>query len=478
MSTTTAADGRRIAFAWLWAVAVILHLLYLAGSFAAFESFTFDHALYLVLGVGAIALLCRPRSTALLAFVCILTPITAWEEAPALGNHWLLASLISLALLGSMAIGALRRPRDVGGSVDRDGFPVARLVFLIAYGFAALSKFNTSFADPTVSCANVFADQVARSVGLSGLHATSGDGWTHLVPIAVMAIETSVVVLLVIARTRVLGVIVALVFHGIISLDTEHAFSDFTSLIAAIAVLFLPDRWFADLAVLLRRSSGRMLARVATAVVAATSTLLLVWQSTDTNRQSWRAIGHGRDALWWAIGAAVLGIVVLTAIRTRTIRADVALLPRDRWLLAVPGAAVLIGLGPWLGVRTGTSWNMYANLVTARGETNAWFAPGTLRLLDEPDDLVRIVASTDPALDPYIDSGERTPFVNLRLYTSSHPDFSITYERDGVTTTVDHSRVDDELGSAPEWWWRKVLTYRSVDIDGPARCQDTMWALR
>ena len=151
---------------------------------------------------------------------------------------------------------------------------------------------------------------------------------------------------------------------------------------------------------------------------------------------------------------------------------------RQAWLLAVPGAAVLIGLGPWLGVRTGTSWNMYANLVTARGETNAWFAPGTLRLLDEPDDLVRIVASTDPALDPYIDSGERTPFVNLRLYTSSHPVFSITYERDGVTTTVDHSRVDDELGSAPEWWWRKVLTYRSVDIDGPARCQETMWALR
>ena len=178
------------------------------------------------------------------------------------------------------------------------------------------------------------------------------------------------------------------------------------------------------------------------------------------------------------IGACVLTTVVVGIVHFRTVRSDVALVPADRWLLAWPGLAVLIGVGPWLGVRTATSWNMYANLVTSRGSTNAWFAPGTLRLLDEPDDLVRITASSDAALTPYVDNGDLVPYVNLRLYTSTHPSFSIAFERDGVTTTVDDTRADPSLGREPEWWWRKVLTYRSVDGDGPARCQDTMGALR
>lgn len=457
---------------------VVLHLLYLNPAYAAFGSLTFDHALAVALGVAAVALLVVPRSVVLLSIVCVLTPISAWQEAPTLGNHWLLASLVSIGLLVAMAVGAARRPRAVDVALDRDGLPVARLVFLIAYGFAALSKFNSSFADPTVSCANLFLDQVSRSIGIAGLHASSGDGWTHVVPFVVMAIETSVVVLLALAPTRVLGVIVAIAFHGIISLDTEHAFSDFTSLIAALAVLFLPDRWFAELHRRLVAGRMRAIARAATIVVVTVAAALLVWQSTDAGHRSWRTIGHWRDALWWIVGASVLAIVIAFAVRFRSLRADVALLPADRWLVAVPGLAVLVGLGPWLGVRTGTSWNMYANLVTAQGRTNAWFAPGTLRLLEEPDDLVRIVASSDPALDRYIASGDLVPLVNLRLYTATHADLAITFERDGASTIVEHTRDDAVLGRAPEWWWRKVLTYRSVDLDGEASCQDVMWALR
>ena len=457
---------------------VVLHLLYLDGSYAAFGSFTVAHGLYVALGAAAVALLVVPRCVPLLAIVCVLTPITAWEEAPVLGNHWLLASLVALALLLAMAIGSLRRPLDLGDALDRDGLPTARLVFLVAYGFAALSKFNSSFADPTVSCANLFLDQVTRSIGIDGVHASSGAGWTHLVPIVVMAIEASVVVLLALAPTRVLGVLLALVFHGIISLDTEHSFSDFTGLVVALALLFLPDEWFAELHIRFATAPLRTIGRIARLAIAAVVATLLVWQSTDTGFRSRSTIGDWRDVVWWSVGAAILGLVITGAVRSRSLRSDVALLPADRWLVAVPGIAVLVGLGPWLGVRTGTSWNMYANLVTSQGRTNSWLVPGTLRLLDEPDDLVRITASDDPALGPYVRSGASVPFVNLRLYTSTHPDTSITFERAGTTTTIEHTRADPSLGRAPEWWWRKVLTYRSVDLEGPAACQDTMGALR
>ena len=476
--TETAGPTRRVVFAWLWAVAVLVHCLYLPGNSALLSAVTMWNISHLALGVAALVLLCRPRSDIALAAVCIGVPVTAWVEAPRLGNHWLLASIVAMTLLASMGVGVARRPRDVDRAIDVDGFATTRLIFLVAYGFAAFSKYNSSFTDASVSCANIFFEQVASTVGLSGIGATGGAGWTRVVPFVVMAVETSVVVLLVVARTRVLGVVLALVFHGIVSIDTTHSFSDFSAVIAVLVVLFLPDRWFDGIGRRLTDAPWHRVMSIVTGVVATGFGALLAWQSLDESRRWSDAIGHGREALWWAIGAAVVVAVIVGAARTRTIRSDVALLPADRWMVAWPSLAVLIGLGPWLGVRTATSWNMYANLVTARGETNSWVVPGTLQLLDESGDLVRIVASSDPALSAYVASGDRVPFVNLRQYTATAPDFSVVYERDGRTIVVEHTRDDPTLARAPAWWWEKVLTYRSVDLDGPTTCQEFMDALR
>jgi hypothetical protein len=469
---------RRVVFVWLWAVVVLIHTLYLPGPSALLSGVTMWNVTHLALGVTALILLCRPRSNLVLAVVCLGVPVTAWVEAPRLGNHWLLASIVAVAILSSMAIGALRRPRDVDGALAVDGFAAARLVFLVAYGFAAFAKYNSSFTDATVSCANVFLEQVASTVGLSGLGATSGAGWTRVVPFVVMALETSVVVLLAIARTRVLGVVLAMTLHGIISINTDHSFSDFSIVIATMAVLFLPDDWFDAFGRWLSGRSGRTTARIVTIVVTASLASLLVLQSVDDDRRWSEVIGHGREAMWWTIGAVLLAGVVMGTVRTRTIRSDVALLPADRWMLAWPALAVIIGLGPWIGVRTATSWNMYANLVTARGETNSWLVPGTLSVLDESGDLVQILASSNRALAGYVESGDQVPMMNLRLYTATARDFSLVYVRDGVMTRVAHTRDDPTLGRAPAWWWNKVLTYRSVDLDGPATCQETMGVLR
>ncbi|MSW32168.1 MAG: hypothetical protein F2567_06555, partial [Actinobacteria bacterium] len=48
---------RLTVFAWLWAVAVVLHLLYLSNSYAAFSSLSADHVVHLLLGIAALALL-------------------------------------------------------------------------------------------------------------------------------------------------------------------------------------------------------------------------------------------------------------------------------------------------------------------------------------------------------------------------------------------------------------------------------------
>ena len=475
MTTTSATTSTRlIVFAWLWALAVVLHLLYLTNSYAAFGSFTADHVAHLALAVAAVALLIRPRSLTLLAVVCALTPITAWFEAPRLGNHWLLASLVALALLVSVLIGTFARSRTAAETVAQDGLPSARLIFLVAYGFCALAKFNSSFIDPSVSCANFFTNEVAHSLGFSQFNSVGNSTWMHLIPWVVLAIESGVVVLLVIARTRALGVILALTFHGLIAFDTSHAFSDFSSVIAALVILFLPDAFFEAIAPRLRSP----FVRVGVIAIAAVSTLLLFWQSTDTGHHSDRVIGDVRDWLWWCVWAVLIVSVLAWAIRARTIRSEVALLPHDRWMLAWPALAFLIGCGPYLELRVGTSWNMYANLQTADGKSNSFLLPVTTQLTDYQQDLVRIIATNDSGLQPYINSGYDVPFINLRAYTSTHPDASITYERNGVVTTIEHTHEDPALNRELPWWNRKVLVFRSIDSTEPIACQNTMWAAR
>ena len=474
IDASNASATRLSVFAWFWGFAVVLHLLYLSNSYAAFRSFTADHVVHLLLAVAAITLLIRPRSLVLLAAVCMLTPITAWFEAPRLGNHWLLASLIALALLCAMTVGTYVRPRDVAAGVRTDGLPSVRLIFLVAYGFSASAKFNTSFVDPTVSCANFYANEVAHSLGLSQFNSAGSSAWMHIIPWVVLAIEVGVVVLLLIARTRVLGVILALVFHGIIAFDTAHAFSDFSSVIAALVILFLPDTFFATMTPWLRS----IVLRTGAVAVAALSLLLILWQSTDTGHHSDQVIGDIRDWMWWIVWALLTTAVVVWVIRTRTLRSDVALLPESRWMVTWPAIAFLIGCGPYLELRVGTSWNMYANLQTANGSSNSFLIPATAELTDYQSDVVRILESSDAGLQQYIDSGYVLPMINLRGYSSTHPDASITYERDGMTTTVEHTRDDPTLGSELPWWEQKVIVFRAIDTTEPIACQNTMWAAR
>ena len=53
--------------------------------------------------------------------------------------------------------------------------------------------------------------------------------------------ELSVPVLLAFTRTRRVGVLLALVFHTIISLDFDQHFYDFTAALVMLLCLFLPE---------------------------------------------------------------------------------------------------------------------------------------------------------------------------------------------------------------------------------------------
>ena len=145
-------------------------------------------------------------------------------------DHWALVALVNVAILLTMLVGRSTSLETVGKA-----FPTARVLLLIAYGAAALSKWNTAFLDPVTSCANMIAGII--TYGLAGPVAES-----HLVNHGTIATESMIFLLLVIPRTRNWGVLLGLAFHFTLSASPIIVVGDYTSTVYALFFLFLrPD---------------------------------------------------------------------------------------------------------------------------------------------------------------------------------------------------------------------------------------------
>ena len=463
-------------FAWFWALAALMHML---GTFTLSRvRYQFDWLAFvdLAIAVLAVMVLLRPRATAALIGLLLLCPISAWLGAPRVGNHWLLVAVIDLALLCSVIPMLWSRARPLLGRLHDDGVPIARLMFVVFYMFAAIAKVNSSFLDPTVSCSTLFFGHLLETAGVRSIDPMAGSSWSYLVPILALAIELTTAVLLCFGRTRLIAAVMLIAFHGVIAFDTSHQFADFAAVVAALALLMLPDAaflWFRSVSTGWMRQIMVLRGLVIVVVVA-----LLAAQILDRADRHVRLFDLIRNLLWWAVWSGLLAVVLVWIITSRARRADVAMLPVNRALLVWPAFVALIGLGPYLGFRTATSWNMYSNLRTADGASNSYLVPIAAGFDDAQIDAVRILESSDPGLQAYVDSGFVIPWINLRDHTSTSRDASITFERAGRTFTVEHTRSDPELSRPVPWWDSKIFAFRSYVPTGPSMCQDSMLSAR
>lgn len=440
------AEAARFAvFQRLWGIAVVAHIV---GNWALQDIPSFSGSVNAVTGIVGLLLALQP-SRRLFLVTCALGIVSVLGEMPVTGNHWVVAGLVAAAALVTRA-----EPGPF--------FATARLILLVFYSFAAFAKLNDGFLDPSVSCGVHFVDQWLDGFGLGSLDRSG--------PLAQLAVwgptltELAVPVLLLCRPLRPLGVLVATFFHSSISYDIHQHFYDFSALLLPLFFLFAPARTatsvaesFARLPLALRNvafhafaACGGLLVLAATLPATTPTRLLLatlpfVW---------WLPF-----SLWW----------LLTLAR--------ALAPGDRLRLAPPAAGwalvvvtFLNGLTPYTEIKTGFGYTMYANLVTANGESNHWIVRRTLPLRDGFAGPVEVVASSDAGLQKYVDERWLVAWPEFRRYVAARPDISVSYVRDGVRHEVARVGDDPLLSVAPSWWLRFV-PLRSLDWQRPPRCQ-------
>jgi hypothetical protein len=451
-------------FAVLWALAAVWHLLGNPLGAPAWAQAV------LALGVGLVLL--DPGAPLPLAALSVGGLLVMWEEAPALGNHWLLTGFVDLAIVLAVVTGAARgRPHDRIGLAQRL-FPSARLCLLGFYGFAAFAKLNSSFFDRSVSCAVLYLRESTASLGWHGL-AGSNPVIEWAVIIGTVATELSIPILLVRRRTRAVGVLVGLVFHTVLALDHTHEFFDFSAVLFALFVLFLPasvGTWVAErvgsvrarLALRDERLPERVhLGLVAVPVVVA----LLVAVDVVTPKR-------GVDVGWWPWQLYALVVIVTTVVFLRQHRApgERYLRPHHALFAVVPLLVVFNGLTPYLEVKTGYGWNMYANLRTVDGESNHLIVRRTLPLTHEQHEPVEILATSSTELRRYAAEQYGLTWRQLRTYLAKHPRVSITYRRGSETVSLHHASDRPELVEPLPGWREKVQLFRAIDLEEPTRC--------
>ncbi len=432
-------------FARTFGLAVVAHL---AGNPAGWRGDQLGGGILLVLvsallGVLGLLLLVRP-DVRLLAAAAALTLVTLWLELPVTGNHWVLVGFIAIAVLFSLATADPWAWLSVTG----------RWLLLGFYSFAAFAKLNSGFLDPSVSCGVYYANQSLSSFGLPTFGADT--------PMGIIAIagpvmtELSVPILLAFARTRRAGVLLALVFHSIISLDLGQHFYDFTAALVVLLCLFLPESTTSGFDERASRPSRLRVCAVAVAVVVVTASLL---PPVAPAVAVVKLIGF---AAWVPVAAWLI---------VRTARDGLGPAPQPMrlpgvaaWVLVA--AVVANGLTPYLELKTAVGFNMYANLVTVAGDTNHLVVRRTLHLSDVQDDLLKVVETEDDGLQTYADEHYLLPRRNLLDYLSRNPGVSVVVRDE----TGEHTLTSDDGVRLPVVV-RKLLTFRAVDADEPPRCQ-------
>ncbi|HKV98834.1 MAG TPA: hypothetical protein VJN96_03360 [Vicinamibacterales bacterium] len=459
-------------FAVAWALASIYHVTGPSARSVGFLSSPTEAGFgHVVLAIAALLVMARPERPSRLMALAILGPITAWQESPFLGSHWLLATLVNFGLLMA-AVTAVRN-----GGLDRAKLaaaflPLLRWTLIAFYSFAAFAKLNSAFLDSNVSCASVYFDQIAASMHIATPIAVGSHGWAALVPATAALTELTIPVALIGRRTRALGVVLGLLFHGVISLNGIHLFTDFSSVLTAMLIPFLGSTFAHDTE---RFFDGEAVRHASTAFVVLVGCVLAA-QLSAGRLPTYFIYARGRLLSWFIYDLATITATCSWLIRShsaRLTRSPLSWSLRPRWLAILPLLVVTIGTLPYLELQTAFAFTMYSNLRMVDGRSNHLLVRASLPVGHRYSGRVRILWSTDPGLAAYIGARYDIAWDSFCAYMYQHPGSQVRYLRLGKVVDFDNATIATPQFPLPSMFLRKLFPLRSVDQSDPPRCQDS-----
>ena len=473
-------------FSLLWAIAALLHIIW-DNVLLHSDPFTSVGPLSeIVLALSAAAVILCPSSVRLLLVLSAVQVLQVGYQLPFVPNHWLLTGFVNLTILcaaSSLKIRAWRSPLR-SSELYRTFTPYVRLEVIIFYFFAFFHKLNADFLDPSSSCAVTFLGHITDPFSLPSLPALDS-----LAIFVTLGVEFLLPIGLAVPRLWLPAVLLGAGFHFFLALDVVKIFYNFSSVMYALLWVCIPPSAAAPLfqvphrlawAVRSKpvwRSVVRLFFNRFHFLAGYVLTLALCWQYPELSL-GLNAVGF--SLLWLAL-ALTLFVTVGYAWRRFRARAEKDLtfpviplfqrgkrssaggFPGRGFLLLIPFLVFLNGLGPYLGLKLRSAWQMYSNLSVDNSGSNHFLIPHSLDIGGFLTDSVVIVSTSDRLLnEQYVQTGARMPYFELRSYLAHRPEVRLAYIRSGQYREIVRAGDSPEFNTRPHPLLRKLLTFRPL----------------
>lgn len=458
-------------FAFLWAIAILWHYLRRPVDFSQFY----------VLFIPAVLVLARPKVGIFflalsVGYIYVFNYELPFSTRP---NHPTLTFLISLTILTS-AIWVIAKDFISSRQLKLDIVqwfdifrPLVIMAINIVYIMSVFNKLNYHFLDvnysPVTRLLN-FYFETSHLLFVSDL--IPRETWVLQIGIiATLTIETAIPLFLSIRRLRLMGILLGLLFHTIISIRMYPPMAEFPTLMFAVYILALPDTAIPTLYQLFERMRQ------------------LRWFSTLRNGLfifigwfffylpevfQWPAKENKllitRSNIWgysWAIYLVIYYLIILYLLkRTKFGLSESSSIrwfqPRNIIFYIFPFLVLLNGFTPYLGLKNKGSWNMYSHLRTEAGYSNHLFMPNIyifpymneVCIIDSSDNEMRKIARNKKLLT---ESG-------FTDWARNNPNESVEFFYQGEYFNVEH------IGDVPQFirdkQWLEEIFWISDSGDG------------
>lgn len=455
-------------FAFLMACGVLFHQSILS------DWEPFSH--HMLPSLAAIVVVTRPWSIVTFLVMIAMHLVSVLIDLPYVVNHWIFVGVLDIGIF-SCAIGAAVKKRScriTGGELMFIMGPVIRWSVLAMYSFAALAKLNSDFFKPELSAAVALYGELSDKV----MDMLPQETWAfHMVIWGTAALECSLPWLLLIPRTRLLGIALAFGFHFAMGVSGFIPFSGFAM---AFLFLFMPqdliprfeklkanNGWLQAICDGVRRvfqtpwPAAFMF--VTWFLIACTRTH--AWLSPDMVRLAVIRVGQLAFALYYTgVATLVLWMYLPSILRRESLGPPAPLRLANPVFAIVPLLVIVNALCPYVGLKTESSFTMYSNLQTEGSQWNHLIMPESMQVFDWQDDLVQIIDSNHPPYQRAAKEDIRLTWFEFHRQTSEADSISVTYQRGDEVFEVADSANDPKLSNPPHFLMRKALWFREVPV--------------
>ena len=377
-------------------------------------------------------------------------------------NATLCASFIMLAVQ--------RRSPDIASRDWLDAFrPTVCMLVVALYLFASLHKLNSAyFSEDGVTQSMYRAIVGGLQVSAFAHLFPTDEAFLALLPPLSILFELGIPILLILRPTRLLGIFIGMAFHAFLSLRAYPYVTDFPVVLGAAYILFLPDRSI-DLikaSVLDPLRSNRYFQRFMD-IIAPTVLLAIIFAPTALYEMPrrvsvfWFRFANLKSAHWFIYVAIYIALLIFLIAKLRSTAGDSELLSLRSArtpLLAIVFLAVLVGMSPYLGLRTAGAFTMFSILETEGGDSNHFFMPPELQIFDYQKQ-VCVFETTAEDIPKTALTGKLLTWFEFRKLTRNNPEASIAYTFKGERFELQRIADKPELTAEPDLFERFYLVF-------------------